>query len=299
MINKLTFTRYTKEAWLRCYPESNENEWEEVQQPYSVSDFLKKQFEILEYKGFCTDHIEEIHIITLDEEYFDWLEKEGLENTEDSRKLYRVPEKDSDRLMRKHRMDRDYKVMFLPVSTFLKGNVKEYVLSQNTAGKIREYLRNVYGKGNVWFPGYVLNCQNLLFDISKFQRIGVTCMEEKKKISLGEYESAEVKNAASENWDETFINPTLTLLPFLVKGTFDRSVIRLNEKEEEAVEADFPEDHDFDFEGFGVEKMLRKDFHAHDVYAYNNCVSVFEIEDLINEWQEMIFQILSEEEPDS
>ena len=161
-ITSLSVTRYTFDAWMKCYPDSNELEWYEKTCPDSLVDFIAttavssaKQFE--QYNLSIPTMA-----AVLDDEYWEWLK--DRENTATERASYarEMSKKDALRLARKHGMDYSYTVCLYPLmlgyDEYRMSNKR--VLSKETCAEFAKYLRSVMPKLGVYVLPYCLEMKH-------------------------------------------------------------------------------------------------------------------------------------------
>lgn len=100
-ITSFNVTRYTWDAWKKCYPTSTKDEWETVTMPESVALFLDH---MPDYDELVDDGVA-VEVVTLDDEYFEWLG--GRKNTSDMRAKYAesIHPDEATRLMMKNGLD--------------------------------------------------------------------------------------------------------------------------------------------------------------------------------------------------
>ena len=161
-MNSMIALRYSLDAWLKTYPELSINDWEEYNCPDNYIDFFagiifeNKEIEDLVYgnKDFAL-----IQVI-IDDQYFEWLERENKENTPENRILYGVSLTKEERieLIKKNHMDRAYTTLCIALSCIDENPKKEYKfkLSKKTRKELTNYLGKIFGKNKVYVPGYVL-----------------------------------------------------------------------------------------------------------------------------------------------
>ena len=140
-ISKNFITRYSKDAWLKCYPESSEEEWEERQTPDSLYDYIDLQEYLLD-KEFENP----IKIVTLDEEYFDWLGNK--ENNYKSRLeyAYLVSDEDAYRLLKKNNFDKEEMIRLMPVIIIKDNSISSDVSKLELPDDYRQLIENNYKK---------------------------------------------------------------------------------------------------------------------------------------------------------
>lgn len=269
----LRMTRLTFEAWMKCYPDSNKEEWEMVTQPHCLSDFVMDGIEQMGYNpDLCVDDVEKVKIVPIDDEYFKWLEETGTENTTERRAEYDMPDDKAEELLKKYHLNRDNHLMAF-VSAVFSENEYKMSLSDETQSVIRNCLNRVYGAENVWFPGYIMDIDNFEEKFDKLMDMGSEYFESRRVIRLDS-----CKDGMMEEKDLTFV-----IIPFMVKGTCSASVVDINKFFDSDIMRDFPEEHTFDFLGSGINEMLAKDLCVDGVNTMPNAINYNELEDFIDE----------------
>ena len=171
-------TRYTYEAWMKCYPNSNYEEWKEITKPNSLMDFYYGLLDAMEVEEPEFD----VKVVTLDDEYFSWLGNK--ENTEANRAKYAetTSEEDATRLMKKNRMDKIAGLYFVPAIFFPQS--KSDTVSLKVTRKLREKIKNGIERtvnASVYVPGVVISSQNLSgYTEDDYECIYENVMAEKK-----------------------------------------------------------------------------------------------------------------------
>lgn len=164
-IDSINISRYTEKVWLDSYPESNKEEWEEQTLPMEYDNFVDKCLDVLQNNNLFAN---KINIITLDDEYLDWLNINNLKNTQDNRQKYieSISPENAQRLLDKNQLGGNYSILSFYCIVYLneplEKNFTTFNLSDETINQITLYLNEIYGKGNVSVPGAVLNLENVI-----------------------------------------------------------------------------------------------------------------------------------------
>lgn len=257
--NSIDLIRFTKEAWLTCYPESNAQEWEENQILFCNSDFIATILSDLETESqITTENLETIRMIVLDDEYCKYLEKIGEKDTPQTRAAYDLPDDKAEELVKKYGFTRDYHLLGIPVTAFAENGKETYSLSMNTIKAIRVYMGNIFGEKNMWFPGYLMDPEALYGNQEKLVSMSAVFFEEGKLVSLGAFKSLEPD--VYENGTMFFI----AYMPIVVRGTRDHAILQVDDDD---IYRDHPDEHMIDLVGSGILKMLKKDFETENVFT--------------------------------
>lgn len=159
---RIKASRSTYEEWKRAHENDpkacTKDEWQARVKPYNIYDYALMVYQDMSGKVPDARHI---RIVTVDEEFEDWLEHEGLSNDVRSKVRYKneIDGANADRLLFKNRMNLAYYVMYLPLIVSAKnGSTLDLPekLSGETADLIRESLEAFYGKGTVYLSGDLL-----------------------------------------------------------------------------------------------------------------------------------------------
>lgn len=145
-MQSLAVTRYTYDTWMKCYPDSNREEWLSRTMPKSALDFFSGMIMQLEGEdGDKEGKYDELDIklVTLDEEYFDWLG--DRKNTSEMRAKYadQVSENDAARLAKKNEMNYTYSICVYPM-TIIPNEMKKRSISEKSRLAFENYLKKVF-----------------------------------------------------------------------------------------------------------------------------------------------------------
>lgn len=256
----ITVGRYSEEVWKKLIPGVEEEDWEDIQAPHSISDYIFNFLDRLEdSENIDTSEVQAVTMVTYDEEYLKYLEDTRQEDSEQARLAYMPSDEELERLLVKNHFNRDYHFMALAASVFYTkpASISEVSLSEATKAKIHEYLNNVFGEDNVWFPGYILNCDSLDKDFRRILHIGTEYFDNGSRIRLMSHEKELISATEEDTLTVEFL-----FLPFMVKGSLHSAKVDLCALMEERNRYDFPDEHVIDFLGAGIEKMTQKDFQA-------------------------------------
>lgn len=203
-INKDTFD-VTKSR----HPEATFEEWEEKFVPDDMIRFLFNavgEYEPDEEVSMC--------VIVVDDEYFKWLEQNGLENTNKAKDKYMqsVSETQAYRLMQKHNWDTDYVLMGIPV--YVNNFDRTYKLPIEVNNELLKYLSKIHGDGNVFLPRYMFKAADC-----------ETCAPELLKMGK-KYFAGGVAGRKKE-WNVqkfTDTDSNVLIIPFVVRRKYDSAV---------------------------------------------------------------------------
>ena len=174
----LNVTRYTKDVWFKTNPDSTEEQFQMIATPYNPYDFIVNLVERVEDINF--DEIDAIRLVTLGQEYLDWLKENGLKNNEKNRIKYinSIDTDEADQIMKKYHYDRVLSTSAFFVS--LKGegfsNMPRktvFRLEKEDKERITEILENIYGEGNVYVPGCIVKPDVYILQRERFEQMAL------------------------------------------------------------------------------------------------------------------------------
>ena len=163
-ISKLNVSRYTWDAWEKIYPGTNKNEWNFVTIPQSVLDFLMRMEEEQNIPEETT-----YRVCVIDEEYFDWLNKNNKTDSGEERLEYirSMSDEDADRLLEKNELGIEESFMFVPFVVSKNGFFKKgetFAVPKNVREKIGKYLKEKFDAEDVFVGDYLMD----VFDIADY-----------------------------------------------------------------------------------------------------------------------------------
>ena len=182
-------TRYTQDAWEKVTGKT-ESEWQVMtfatNAIYSANILLAEQN--MNAKDFS-----EIRMITIDQEYFDWLEANNLKESTKNRSLYCVSmsEEKATELMKKYKYDRVLMMTFFFVPVCHIKN--QFPLSTSFSAKgikneVTEILETVYGKGKVYVSEYFIRPTDYMQNQFQIDSLALHYFEEGQNVRLMKYE---------------------------------------------------------------------------------------------------------------
>ena len=103
----------------------------------------------------------------IDEEYEKWAERNGAERCVDTMEEYAVFKSHEEllKLLKKHEYNMTYEVNAIPLVYFRKNlfsGPTELRLKKAEISYLKEYLESIFGKGNVYVPGYVMKPEDYI-----------------------------------------------------------------------------------------------------------------------------------------
>lgn len=223
---QLSIIRYTKSAWEKLFPKSSDEEWKEKNYPENIYD-LTTYYVIRRVANNpeILDYLKEIKVLTIDDQYLNWLEEKGLTHSEKSVFLY-VENRDNsfwDQRLQESQMNEQTHILglsFTSLITNAKNNRTQYRLSQEAIDKLADFIKTKYKTDNVYIPGWIIKGS----DTAKYtQSIDVMANEyfnNHRRIRLGQCE----EQAYS---DEEMANGFIPL-PFFIPIVYKVNVTKHN-----------------------------------------------------------------------
>ena len=158
---KMSLTRYSYEAWMKCYPDSNYDEWEYSTEPTSLLEYIAGQMERLEKEQNIIYDELPTKVVVLDDEYFEWIGQKT--NTSDMRAEYAkyVSEEDALRLAKKNNLHYSYELYLYPVLLFKTAMRKNMILTRNTQMEFIKYLKQISPTLDIYALPYVLTISDI------------------------------------------------------------------------------------------------------------------------------------------
>lgn len=136
----LDVTYYTEEAYMKCFPDATLEDY--------CRSIISIDHSILQAEKMNNCNISNVRLVVIDEEYFEWIEENMLENSSENRILYINSREDTDvqRLWKKHGFDKNIHMDLLFVY-FLKEDScdnNNYPLSTKSISEIKRLLAKHY-----------------------------------------------------------------------------------------------------------------------------------------------------------
>lgn len=292
IVSNISICRYTWETWKRCHGDhhSSYRKWEKQNLPNDLFTFIHSIIEELISQKLIIQDDTNLKVVTIDEEYFAWLEQNKKDNKIESQQEYakQVSPEEAFRLLKKNQMETSYSLVSLPVAAFYENGIKEetsYKLSFNLKQNLLNYFEQIFGKGTVYLPGYVVSGEELYNNQAMFLGMAQSYFEEDMNVQLGKWDT-QLHEACSCPLFELYF------IPFAVKNVADKAHYTIAELEE-PVSNRTPElvifEEEILREEFGIEdvpdllrsqleKEIKKTFcDASRSFVFENCISLFSI----------------------
>ena len=200
--------------------------------------------------------------VAVDEEYDAWLEGSGKEDNAQALNEYMsgLSEEDATRLLKKNKLDRDYRLLYIPFvaacSPDKDGKFPKratLVLDKGCCEEIAAYLGMVYPKAQVWVPGYLLTADRANSDGNRLYGMAEAFFSQGVRVKLGILED-------QDSSGESQFLPLL--MPFILKYQVNSAFATIGELTEDTMD-NFPENVIYDTEfyrqsGISVNKGIQE-----------------------------------------
>lgn len=193
-------SRPVYETWAekRDPEQATKDLWIESECPYNVYEYALKVYHEMSDK---VPDARNIRIVTLDDDYNEWLEHEDLPDEVASRVRYKN-ELDSEgvnHLMMKNKMNRAYHVLFIPIE--VGGNEGETFevpdeLAYAVCRSIQVSLGDFYGFNSIYIPACVLTPEEAVESKLKLQMLAVEYFENNRWLPYHK-ENTKIENCHS------------------------------------------------------------------------------------------------------
>ncbi len=300
--------RFTYEVWKKIFPDMSEEDWRLSMNENDLYTFIDVEREII-LDGFYLEKEQafpKLRIITIDDEYLNWLEQNGEKHSDDSLSRYIDMERTDEeayRLLKKNGCHKDYIQMGLPVIIFnQKGGrtVSDYKLSKETTEKLRTYLEQVYVGKRVFLSGQLMEVEDYFDEPGMYLNIAKEWFESGQAIKVGKWDAQRHGNKK--------INVYELVIPFVVCREYKSAVFDYDElvsdirnfvpeiKLEKSV-FDVICSNAEDFTDSEVELEIVKDLCKKDEQAFVEAITWYK--DNMLEYQALFREVLEEEKEKS
>lgn len=260
-LKSLKVGRFAFNTWMKCNPDSNIHEWEESQKPYSLTLYIMSILnKICFNRNITIEDLDAVQIVTLDENYTQFLKENNLADSVDVRSQYFLTEDEANDILRKNKLDKDLQVMVIGVVVSSREEKDVLAISKETKDYIQDCLSKLYGE--VWFPGYLMTAEDVENESERLISMADQYFEKKQKITLSKYEDITV-----EGCDGTTIPMDFTFIPFVVNGPNRNAFFSMKEFEKNLYEMHKQVTCE---EKTEIEKMLRKDFSMRNTMIFSH-----------------------------
>lgn len=222
----LVMIRYTRDAWETLFPNISMEDWENMNCPKDVSQFVKQSIMQNTVLGNCK--FKNAMIATLDKYYVDWVRMNGGEHSQITLLSYvqkHLQEENYwDERLKESEMTSTYNVMVLPISMLLhnvKGLSSEYVLSKKTTENLTQYLKKIYNSDMVFIPGWIVKGTDMPSCAKNVIEFADLYWEQDTRVRYGKY----MEQTYTQEEVEDLFSPFDFVIPFVVKTNITKAKI--------------------------------------------------------------------------
>ena len=165
--DKINTFRYTYEPWKKANPNKTQLDYEKVICPNNLFDFLTKTIILFKQKFELSPNVT-FAIVPIDDAYYKWLDDEKKIDNDVNKNLYinSLSDEEIFERMKVNEWDEEYEIVGIPVYA-INAKLEErrktfYKIEDEVKSDLNSFLENIYGKGNIYIPGYMLT-QNDFF----------------------------------------------------------------------------------------------------------------------------------------
>lgn len=192
-IDILSVGRPTFLEWMERHPNSNEKDWKNTIIPESLTEFLYVLYKKIS-KNKRLKEIRAIRAVPIGTEYKEWLNKTGTQSSPSAENTFALSLSNQQcyELIKKYGWDKEYHLLYLPVFVVHNEpsqNDTEYKLTEDVKKCFQSYLEKIYGAGNLWLPGYVMNATELEENSERFMEYAKEYFERGNNIRLGRWDT--------------------------------------------------------------------------------------------------------------
>ena len=219
----LSIIRYTKDVWEKLYPKSSEEEWKLNNCPDNVYQFIKQNvFNHINNRPKAFKEIKEIKILTIDQNYIDWLEKANLNHS--NKVLYKYIEANrgddfwNERFL-KSDMTKILHLMgfaFTSILINVKNGKTNYHISVENQKTIIDFIKNKFKTNKIFLPGWVLKGNDAIKYSAQIETIANEYFKSGRKIKIG---ACEEQNFVQKEMIKGFVP-----IPFYIPFVYETNV---------------------------------------------------------------------------
>ena len=219
--------RYQYNIWQKIFPMLNEAFWENAMQPNSYHKFINGTINIANLSNEKYKNYSKLKIVTIDEDYFKFLNENNLNDSASNRYNYatNLPDKIVEAKFKKNNWGKDYTLLSLDLTIFTNNRKDQTIsLTKEEILKLKSQIKKIYKGANVFVPGYILDdnlyksLNSYILKLSKEYFSGRRIQINKK---LTKYEYRKTKNG--------YIH---LIIPFVINYNYKSATINLSELED-------------------------------------------------------------------
>lgn len=179
-LEQANITRYTYDAWKKCFPQSNYTQWYDQTHPDNILDFLEDSSNTIG-KHYSSIKKTKFKVITINKEYFQWIKENRMEDSQDTRISYadQMTAQTAKKLLKEEKMNTDYQILFLyGVVTLKEYKDTNIILPELLIQKISQYLSTIFRSQEIFIPGYVLKTETVIEHSDKLLNLAKAYFDE-------------------------------------------------------------------------------------------------------------------------
>ena len=269
----ISICRYSFDAWMECFPDSDEEEWIARTVPLNTYEFLYNFLEVNKgYDFFNLEDFENFKIVTIDDEYFKWLNDNNLKNTSENRNKYAnsIDEENALRLLEKNELNYIYTSIAMPVCIYSPSIIKKNLslkLTDKIIKDLNNYLNEVFEDCDIFLPGYIVRPDELFDNVDVLYELADNYFISKK----WEHKDWNIQKLSGRT------NLVPLMIPFLLRGKVNSAIISKDELLLNEVNIrNIPEQlvlNQEGFEEFGIKNVVNFD----KTFAYKEMMNYFKL----------------------
>lgn len=285
-LEQANITRYTYDAWKKCFPQSNYTQWYDQTHPDNILDFLEDSSNTIG-KQYSSVKKTKFKVITINKEYFQWIKENRMEDSQDTRISYanQMTAQTAKKLLKEEKMNTDYQILFLyGVVTLKEYKDTNIILPELLIQKISQYLSTIFRSQEIFIPGYVLKTETVIEHSDKLLNLAKAYFEDHQRVKLGMMEKQEYIKGT---------NIALYFIPVIFKKEFDEALFAYEDiyGKEDALYERYSELITFDKEGFSefgingikefnetnISQEINKSFYPNRIEIIPNLINLSEV----------------------
>lgn len=191
--SRMRVPRFTFNAWMKIYPESNMKEWAEANDINSFNMFAAYAYsrcnEECENKDEIPENETTVLVITIDDEYFKWLGDKKSSKKTLQKYMSSITKEDAARLSAKNKMNISHDVLVMPVHIIhtVINKKSNFKLTKEASEALSAYLKRAFPELDLFVPGYVMKFDKIEEAIDDIERAGITFFEHGFKTYANEF----------------------------------------------------------------------------------------------------------------
>ena len=224
--NKINTFRYTYEPWKKLNPNKTQLDYEKIICPNNLFDFLTKTVILFKEKFTLPDDMT-FAIVPIDDAYFKWLDDNEKIDNDVNKNLYvnSLSDEEIFERMKANGWDEEYEVVGIPVYA-INSKLEEikktnYKIEADVKEELIDFLSNIYGRENVYVPGYILTQNDFFKGERDFIQMAKLHFKKNTNVRFTDWEEQRYSNKVA------LIYPLV--LPFAIRRNYTSARLNFNE----------------------------------------------------------------------